>query len=142
MNTFHVLFRPELPHAPLNTSRVSDLVDWGRVLARLPGQFSLVYQIGQTSAAYYPAELISIFSDLRGELQYLRSRVSHTVLISGYPVLDALIDGDHISFFHADELTLVTRNPINGLISVQLAERVVRNALQRVWSVVKAAEKS
>ena len=143
MSRFSISFYPELPREiPDNSEILPAAVDWRRVLNRVTQQFDLEYIVNGRRVRYYPSPIIQTVDDLISELQQIRTRKSHTVLLSGYPVLDVMFEGDLVRFYYAHELAFQQRKPINGAIHAEEIERALQFSLRQVWSVVRAAERA
>ena len=141
MGQFQVQFDPPLPNAPQTDAPITpDGVDWRRVLAALPQEFDTHYVIGNVLVAYYPTAIMNVFTDLYGEWQMFRAREPHVMCLCGYPVLDVTFDVDQTLFFHSHEFSIGdAREPIAGDYKAADVERAFKVALDRVWSVIKAA---
>ena len=141
MSQFQVQFDPPLPDAPRTDASIApDEVDWKKVLAAVPQEFDTRYVIGGALVAYYPTEIVNVFTDLYGEWQMFRAREPHVMCLCGYPVLDVTFQGEQAVFFHSDEFSLGdARKPIAGDYNAADVENAFKAALDRVWSVIQAA---
>lgn len=141
MSQFQIQFHPPLPDAPqTNVPIAPEEVEWRKVLAALPQEFDTRYVIGDALVAHYPTAITSVFSDLYGEWQMFRAREPHVMCLCGYPVLDVSFTGEQTVFFHSDEFSLGdARTPIAGSYNAADVEQAFKAALDRVWSVIKAA---
>lgn len=142
MSQFQVKFDPPLPDAPRTNAAIApDEIEWRKVLAALPEEFDTCYVIGDALVAYHPTAIMNVFTDLYGEWQMFRARDPHVMCLCGYPVLDVSFVGEQALFFHSHEFSLGdARNPIAGDYNAADVEHAFKAAVDRVWSVIKAAD--
>ncbi|MGV9008908.1 hypothetical protein [Brevundimonas sp.] len=72
-------------------------------------EVSLKYIVGGESYSYYPGFLSTAINDLGSEYSLMESRSSHTVVISGYPLMGATFDNDDKVIFTRHDGTVITQ---------------------------------
>lgn len=137
VSTFRIEFEPRLPKAETKTTSLSlDHLDVGRILTGHTQEYDVRYRIDQKTIGYYPASIITVLNDMYEEWTLARSRTSHTMTLSGYPVLQVEYDGETALFLDLVQfLKYGIRKPIADPISALDVEAAFRSALEHILSV-------
>jgi hypothetical protein len=135
---FDVGFNPALPEVRASrTDIVIDTVDWRRVLDYAPLPYRLAFSTYDWQMIFGAASLQVILVDLLNAHAALRARSQDTLWFAGYPSIELEYHDDRVQLLH----TAAHRSPVGPQIEVAEFESALASAAQRVWSVVKAAER-
>jgi len=139
VSTFTIEFEPELPKVKRKTASLSlDCLDFARILTVHRQEYDVTYRIDNRVFSYYPASIATVINDLHQEWELARSRTSHLMTLSGYPVLEIEFEGETALFLDpAQLLGFRVRKPIGEPVSPIVIEATFQSALQHVLSVAK-----
>ncbi|CAN0416653.1 unnamed protein product, partial [Phaeothamnion confervicola] len=137
-STFLIAFEP--PILPAETVPVPESLeglDWTEILAVHTQYYDVLYRIDGKLFCYYPADVVTVLSDLHFEWQCARKRQSHVVTLSGYTVLDIDFQGETARFYDPLERSLGSeRQSIGGEFSAESIEFGFRSASAAVWNLM------
>lgn len=106
----------------------------------MPQEFDIEYRLGQSIVAYYPSSIANVLADLMEERELLRSRQSHVIRLSGYPVLDVCVSGEVALFYYPHERSLgKDKKPIERAFDIIEVEREFDAAIDATWAVIEEA---
>lgn len=94
---------------------------------------NIIFRVGTLEFGYYPAAPVTILYDLVAELDMLRKKEDHRVLLSGYTVLE--VHFVHSELFFLDPVSKAQMNnhePIAGPFASADIEGEILNAISTV----------
>lgn len=142
MNNFTIEITPDLPQyissEPISFDYIN-IIDARVALADYPKYYEIIYHLAGKSFRYYPASILTILNDLHLEWELVRSRVAHSMTLSGYTVLEVSFEGEAALF--ADPLKQSPSGAstlIGEPIWVLGVEEAFRAATERVLGVIRS----
>ncbi len=131
MSEFIIKISPELPEIVTHHEISLDGIDFARVYKQHPEEYDVIYKIDNFSFQYYPTSIATVLNDLHQEWELVRSRTSHEMTLSGYRVLDMLINGDNV-IFENPTISSENKKQIGESFSILSVEETFRSATERV----------